>query len=45
MDELIGMDNVKQKIRDYVKYLNFIKLREEKGMKENKNISLHAVLT
>ncbi|MBX7095959.1 MAG: AAA family ATPase [Flavobacteriales bacterium] len=45
MDELIGMDNIKTKIRDYVKYLNFLKLREEKGFKENKGISLHAVLT
>lgn len=45
MDELVGMDNIKTKIRDYVKYLNFLKLREEKGFKENKGISLHAVLT
>lgn len=45
MDELVGMDNIKQKIRDYVKYLNFLKLRKEKGINESSQISLHAVLT
>jgi len=45
MDELVGMDNIKQKIRDYVKYLNFLKLRKEKGINDSSQISLHAVLT
>ena len=45
LDELVGMDNIKTKIRDYVKYLNFLKLREAKGFKETQGISLHAVLT
>jgi SpoVK/Ycf46/Vps4 family AAA+-type ATPase len=45
MDKLIGLTNVKQKIRDYIQYLNFIKLRKEKGFDESGKISLHAVLT
>ncbi|HYG51189.1 MAG TPA: AAA family ATPase [Flavobacteriales bacterium] len=45
MNELIGMDNIKTKINDYVNYLNFVKLRKEKGFEENEKISLHAVLT
>ena len=45
LDKLIGLTNVKQKIRDYVQYLNFIKLRKEKGFDESGKISLHAVLT
>lgn len=45
LDQLIGLTNVKQKIRDYVQYLNFIKLRKEKGFEESGKISLHAVLT
>lgn len=45
MNELIGLENIKQKIRDYIKYLNFIKLRQEKGLKDSTGISLHAVLT
>jgi SpoVK/Ycf46/Vps4 family AAA+-type ATPase len=45
LDELIGMENVKQKIKDYVKYLSFIQLRQQKGFKDSSRISLHAVLT
>jgi SpoVK/Ycf46/Vps4 family AAA+-type ATPase len=45
MNELIGMDNVKTKINDYINYLNFVKLRKEKGFEENEKLSLHAVLT
>lgn len=45
LDTLIGLTSVKQKIRDYVQYLNFIKLRKEKGFDESGKISLHAVLT
>lgn len=45
MDELVGMQNIKQKIRDYVKYLQFLKIRQQKGFEESGGISLHAVLT
>lgn len=45
LDQLIGLTSVKQKIRDYVQYLNFIKIRKEKGFDESGKISLHAVLT
>ncbi len=45
MNELIGMDVVKSKINDYINYLNFVKIRKEKGFEENEKINLHAVLT
>lgn len=45
MNQLIGMDNVKTKINDYINYLNFVQLRKQKGFEENEKISLHAVLT
>ena len=45
MNALIGMDNIKTKINDYINYLNFVKIRKEKGFEENEKISLHAVLT
>jgi SpoVK/Ycf46/Vps4 family AAA+-type ATPase len=45
LDNLIGLTSVKQKVRDYVQYLNFIKIRQEKGFDESGKISLHAVLT
>lgn len=45
LDELIGLSDIKTRIRDYVKYLDFIKIREEKGFKESGKISLHSVFT
>lgn len=45
MNGLIGMENIKTKINDYINYLNFVKLRKEKGFEEDEKISLHAVLT
>lgn len=45
MNQLIGMDNVKTKINDYINYLNFVKVRQQKGFEENERINLHAVLT
>lgn len=45
LNGLIGMDNVKTKVNDYINYLNFVKLRKQKGFEEDEKISLHAVLT
>ncbi len=45
LNDLIGLDSIKQRIRGHMDYLDFIKLRQEKGFKENTNISLHSVFT
>ncbi len=45
LDSLIGLESVKTKIRDYVDYLNFLQIREEKGFEEDDDLSLHAVFT
>jgi SpoVK/Ycf46/Vps4 family AAA+-type ATPase len=45
VDELIGMENVKKNIRDHINYINFIKLRKEKGFTDAGKISLHSVFT
>jgi SpoVK/Ycf46/Vps4 family AAA+-type ATPase len=45
LDEMIGLDNVKNKIKDYTHYLKFLKLRKEQGFEENQKISLHSVFT
>lgn len=45
LDCLIGLESVKTKIRDYVDYLNFLQIREEKGFEEDDDLSLHAVFT
>ncbi len=45
LDDLIGLADIKNRIRDYVKYLDFLKIRQEKGFKESGKISLHSVFT
>ncbi|MCX6311830.1 MAG: AAA family ATPase [Bacteroidetes bacterium] len=43
LDALTGLTDVKKNIRDHVNYLNFIKLRQEKGFEENTKVNLHSV--
>ena len=45
LDELVGLDELKEEIKNHVKYLNFLNLRQEKGFSEVENISLHSVFT
>lgn len=45
LDSLIGLESIKKKIREYTQYLNFIKIRQEKGFDEPGKLSLHAVFT
>ncbi|MCX6294967.1 MAG: AAA family ATPase [Bacteroidetes bacterium] len=45
IEELIGMEEVKKNIKDHINYINFIKLRKEKGFDDNGKINLHSVFT
>ncbi len=45
LDALTGLTEVKKNIRDHINYLNFIKLRQEKGFEENTKVNLHSVFT
>ena len=45
LDDLIGLDSIKKKVKEYTTYLNFIKLRKEKGFEDSEKINLHAVFT
>jgi SpoVK/Ycf46/Vps4 family AAA+-type ATPase len=45
MDELVGLEDLKQEIKNHINYLNFLKLRQERGFKESENIMLHSVFT
>ncbi len=45
LDKLIGLENIKLKIREYVDYLSYLQIREERGFEEDEDISLHAVFT
>jgi len=45
LDELIGLQDIKNKIRDHIKYLDFLRLRKEKGFDDDEVITLHSVFT
>ncbi|MEO5675030.1 MAG: AAA family ATPase [Chitinophagales bacterium] len=45
LDALIGLSSIKAKIHDYLRYLDFQKLRTEKGIAQTEKINLHAVFT
>jgi SpoVK/Ycf46/Vps4 family AAA+-type ATPase len=43
MDALIGLREIKQKVRDHAKYIQFLQLRKEKGFDEKNQINVHSV--
>ena len=43
MDSLVGLHSVKQKIREYAQYVQFLRLRKEKGFDDNEEIQLHTI--
>nr|MBP7478233.1 AAA family ATPase [Chitinophagales bacterium] len=46
LDHLTGLEVIKKEVKeDYIQYLNFLKLRKEKGIEEDSNITLHSVFT
>lgn len=45
LDELIGLDDIKTKIREYVDYVSYLQYRENQGFKEEDEINLHTVFT
>jgi SpoVK/Ycf46/Vps4 family AAA+-type ATPase len=45
LDGLIGLNTIKKSIHDHISYLNFLKLRAEKGFEEDTKIALHSVFT
>ena len=45
LDQLIGLTNIKQKIREYIDYTTYLQIRKQKGIEENGEIKLHSVFT
>jgi SpoVK/Ycf46/Vps4 family AAA+-type ATPase len=45
LEELIGLENVKNQIKEHISYIDFLKLRKEKGLQDEETISLHSVFT
>ncbi|PLW92630.1 MAG: AAA family ATPase, partial [Marinilabiliales bacterium] len=45
LDELIGLSNIKEQIREHIDYIEFTKLRKEKGYEDSDKIKLHSIFT
>lgn len=45
LDHLVGLTEIKQKVRDHASYINFMKLRKAKGFEEKDSINIHSVFT
>ena len=45
LNSLIGLQSIKKQISDHIKYIDFLKLRKEKGFEESEKITLHSVFT
>jgi SpoVK/Ycf46/Vps4 family AAA+-type ATPase len=45
LDALIGLENIKAKVHEYIDYIKFLKLRKEKGINDDEKISMHSVFT
>jgi SpoVK/Ycf46/Vps4 family AAA+-type ATPase len=45
LDALIGLENVKKSIRENITYLNFTKIRKEKGFDDSSKLTLHSIFT
>lgn len=45
LDELVGLETIKQKLHDYYSYVKYLKLREEKGLDSLEDLKLNFVFT
>jgi SpoVK/Ycf46/Vps4 family AAA+-type ATPase len=45
LNELIGLESIKQQIREYVDYVCFLQYREDMGFEDKDEIVLHSVFT
>ena len=45
LDALIGLENIKKKVREYIDYVSFLQFREESGIKDDDKVVMHSVFT
>lgn len=45
LEVLVGLSEVKTKVKEHAKYIEFLKLRKEKGFNEKEEINIHSVFT
>ncbi|MCL4109162.1 UNVERIFIED_CONTAM: hypothetical protein GTU68_028343 [Idotea baltica] len=43
LDKLIGLDEIKKRVRDHAKYIQFLQLRRDRGITEEADINIHSV--
>lgn len=43
LDELVGLDQVKRSVREHALYMEFLRLREQRGFVERDQVQMHAV--
>ncbi len=43
LDGLIGLSDIKVKVREHAKYIQFLQLRKDKGFEEKEEINVHSV--
>ncbi len=43
LDNMIGLQEIKQRVRDNASYIQFLQLRKEKGFEEKEEINVHSV--
>ncbi len=43
MDALIGLSEIKKRVREHAQYIQFLQLRKEKGFEEKDQINVHSV--
>ena len=43
LDALIGLNEIKKKVREHAQYIQFLQLRKEKGFEETDQINVHSV--
>lgn len=43
LSRLVGLQEIKQQVRDHAKYIQFLQLRKEKGFEEKEEVNVHSV--
>ncbi len=45
INELVGLKKIKSQIQEHISYIEFLKLRKERGFKDDEKITLHSIFT
>lgn len=45
LDDLVGLDEVKIRVKEHAQYIQFLNLRKDKGFIENNDVNIHSVFT